>query len=470
MKLKYNQNGVTETIPLSTRKKQGKRLAIHHNDQNYYAPVVETDDPKASNLPIGLNGEIFAVQAQEPPEITAVNVAPSSVAVMQGQSATATVSAIGNDAVTGLSYGLSGAPTWITISDDLILIRPSDNDLGVAQVQVYAQDTGSDAMSAAIFAAEAKLRPIIESLSVIPPAVTVMQGQSATASVSAVANEAVGSVQYSLGDAPNWLTLNNDVIVMEPTDNDLGTATVDVFARDINSSASAATQFVASAEARPKITDIILPTNSSTAYLLAGYSVTATVKTEGAVTGVALSTTSSSPDWVTVTNRRINISPPAGTSLGTYNYTLQATASNAETFSKVFSVTVTKARSYLFYRGGNEYAVVEKGSGGATVPASLEISGHTNVSISVSGYAPGYEPTIKDITPNGHGDMTTFTLNFVYNKDSITTTAGAECYSYITVLENETLKSYNTLDFRWDNLAQANATAISRVYRIRGNT
>lgn len=336
MKLKYNQNGVTETIPLSTRKKQGKRLAIHHNDQNHYAPVVPTDDPKASNLPVGVNGEIFAVQAQEPPEVTAVNVAPSSVAVMQGQSATATVSAIGNDAITGLSYGLSGAPTWITISDDLILIQPSDNDLGFANVQVYAQDTGSDAMSAAILRAEAKLRPIIESLSIIPPAVTVQQGQSAIAGISAVANEAVTGLSYSLNGASSWVNLNGDVIQMNPTDNDLGSNTVDVIAYDTNSSASAATQFVATAALRPIIESVSV--NPPTVAAIQGESTTATISAVAneAVTGLSYSL-DGNPDWMNLSDSVILMTPTENDSgsavMTVFAYDTNSSASAATQFT-----------------------------------------------------------------------------------------------------------------------------------------
>ena len=308
MKLKYNQNGVTESIPLSTRKRQGKRLAIHHDEQNYYAPVVPADDSKASNLPVGVNGEIFAVQAQEPPEITSVNVAPSSVAVMQGQSATATVSAIGNEAVTGLSYGLSGAPTWITISDDVILIEPSDNDLGFANVQVYAQDTGSDAMSAAILRAEAKLRPIIESLSVIPPTVTVQQGQSAIAGISAIANEAVTGLSYSLNGASSWVNLNGDSIIAAPTDNDTGSAVMTVFAYDTNSSASAATQFTATAALRPIISSVSV--NPPTVAVAQGDTTSATISAVAneAVTGLSYSL-DGAPSWMNLSDSVILMTP-----------------------------------------------------------------------------------------------------------------------------------------------------------------
>lgn len=341
MKLKYNIDGSTESIPLATRKKPGKRLAIHQDGQNYYAPVVPADDPKASKLPVGVNGEVFAVQAQEPPEISAVNVAPSSVAVMQGQSATATVTALTNDAVTGLSYGLSGAPTWITISDDLILIQPSDNDLGIANVQVYAQDTGSDAMSSAILRAEAKLRPIIESLSVIPPAVTVQQGQSAVATVSAVANEAVMGLSYSIDGSPAWVTLADDSIVVAPTDNDTGNAVMTVFAYDTNSSASAATTFNATATLRPIISSVSV--NPPTVAAVLGESTEATISAVAneAVTGLSYSL-DGAPSWMNLSGSVI-VMTPADTDSGSAAVTVTAhdTGSTAHA-STVFTAQAKK--------------------------------------------------------------------------------------------------------------------------------
>ena len=397
MKLKYNQSSVTETIPLSTHKKQGKRLAIHHNGQNFYAPVVPTNDPKASNLPVGVNGEIFAVQAQEPPEVTAVNVAPSSVAVMQGQSATATVSAVGNDAVTGLSYGLSGAPTWITISDDLILIQPSDNDLGIANVQVYAQDTGSDAMSAAILRAEAKLRPIIQSLSVVPPAVTVQQGQSAVATVSAVANEAVTGLSYSLNGASSWLTLTDNSIIVAPTDNDLGSNTVDVIAYDTNSSASAATQFVATAALRPIISSVSV--NPPTVAAAQGESTTATISAvaNAAVTGLSYSL-EGQPSWMNLSGSVILMTPTENDS-GSAAVTVTAydtgSTAHAETVFNAEAILLPKILTFTTLTDlsnvqitSEEFTTIQlQAQGNEAVSSIIYSSPNDNVYISSS---PGY--------------------------------------------------------------------------------
>ena len=325
MKLKYNFNGQTETVPFSTRKPQGKRLVIHHNDQNHYAKVVPTDDPHASNLPVGINGEIFAAQSMPPPEIYEVNVAPSAVAVMQGQSAVATVTAVANEAVAGLSYSLTNPPTWITISDDLILIQPSDNDLGVANVEVIARDTVSDVSLSAALLAEAKLRPIIESLSVIPPTVSAIQGESTTATISAVTNEAVTGLSFALDGEPSWMNLNGSVILMTPTQNDSGSAAVTVLARDSNSSASAATIFNAEVKEAPQIISFTTnPANIASLCLTAEYTKTVTLQAEGneAVEDIIYS----SPDSnVTISGNRATIKAPSSVNVGE-QFTLTFTA------------------------------------------------------------------------------------------------------------------------------------------------
>ena len=289
MKLKYNFNGMTNEIPLTSKKPAGKRLTVRHNGQNYYAGLVETSDASASNLHAKFNGLELAVQQQTPPQITDLTITPPTLAAMQGQSATATITAVPNDQVAGLSFSLDNPPTWITISDDVILIEPSDNDLGQFVVNVYANDIGSDASTSAPFVAEALLRPIIGSLTVLPPAVTVQQGQSATAGISAIANEAVTGLSYSLGGASSWVNINGNVIQMTPTDNDLGDNTVNVVAYDVNSSASAATTFVATATLRPIINAVTANPDAVTVNQGQSAFVTLSADANAAVAGLSYS-------------------------------------------------------------------------------------------------------------------------------------------------------------------------------------
>ena len=74
------------------------------------------------------------------------------------------------------------------MSDDSIVVAPTDNDLGNAVMSVFAYDTNSSASAATQFNATAKLRPIISSVSVNPSTVAVYTGQTATATISAVIN------------------------------------------------------------------------------------------------------------------------------------------------------------------------------------------------------------------------------------------------------------------------------------------
>lgn len=322
MKLKYNHNGETESIPLSSIKPEGKRLAVHHNDQNFYAPLVDAGDATASNLRTVFKGEMLAVSQMQMPEVTNILIEPPTVAVMQGQSATAIVSATANEAVAGLSYSIAHNPTWITISDECILIQPSDNDLGEAIVEVIAKDTGSNASMSAAFVAEALLRPIISSLSIAPPAVTVGQGQSATALIEAEANAAVTGLSYSLDGAPDWVTNDNDTIWVEPTTNDLGTSTVNVVAYDTNSSASAATNFVATAEMIPQIYGVMA--SPSTVAVEQGETTVVTISADynAAVTSIEYSLTDA-PSWMTISGNLITCAPTAS-DLGTVTVTVTA--------------------------------------------------------------------------------------------------------------------------------------------------
>ena len=296
-----------------------EKLVIYHNNQRYYFPL--------SVLP----------------QITDLTITPPTLAAMQGQSATATITAMTNEQVTGLSYSLGNTPTWITISDDVILIQPSDNDLGQAVVQVYARDTGSDASASAPFIAEALLRPIIESLYVIPPAVTVQQGQSATAGISAVANAAVTGLSYSIGGNSSWVNLNGDVIEMNPTDNDLGDNTVNVVAFDTNSSASAATQFVASAALRPIINAVTA--NPAAVTVNQGQSATVTLSADvnAAVTGLSYSL-ADAPSWMTLSNDVITVAP-TDNDLGSVTVTATARDTNSTAQASATFTAVAEAPS-----------------------------------------------------------------------------------------------------------------------------
>lgn len=390
MKLKYNFNGQTETVPFSTRKPQGKRLAIHHNDQNHYAKVVPTDDPHASNLPVGINGEIFAAQSMPPPEIYEVNVAPSAVAVMQGQSAVATVTAVANEAVAGLSYSLTNPPTWITISDDLILIQPSDNDLGVANVEVIARDTVSDVSLSAALLAEAKLRPIIESLSILPPTVSAIQGESTTATISAVANEAITGLSFALDGEPSWMNLNGSVILMTPTQNDSGSAAVTVLARDSNSSASASTVFNAEVKSPLIITDLTLNNVRAT---IGSYNY-ATIGYEGSEAIQDVTYTVDTELETTLTGDKLQF---VAREVKDYPCTITATdATETATFTKVFQIQAKKTISLS--TGNGSYTTETVSSSSSTTIKTANCTSTVNVSST---------DTVPPLTLSGSGQVPT---------------------------------------------------------------
>ena len=63
MKLKYNYKGETHEIPLTTDKPQGKRLAVRHDNQTYYAPFVDTSNFAASDLHIVFGGDTLALSS-----------------------------------------------------------------------------------------------------------------------------------------------------------------------------------------------------------------------------------------------------------------------------------------------------------------------------------------------------------------------------------------------------------------------
>ena len=64
MKLKYNHDGQTDEIQLYEAKPEGKSLAIHWDDMNYYAALVEPESSLASDIPI-FYGEKFAVAKEK---------------------------------------------------------------------------------------------------------------------------------------------------------------------------------------------------------------------------------------------------------------------------------------------------------------------------------------------------------------------------------------------------------------------
>lgn len=59
-KFKYNFSGATEEILLATYKPPCKRLAICHNNEPYYTPLVDANDETASPLRVTFDGRIYS--------------------------------------------------------------------------------------------------------------------------------------------------------------------------------------------------------------------------------------------------------------------------------------------------------------------------------------------------------------------------------------------------------------------------
>lgn len=417
-----------------------EKLVIYHNNQRYYFPL--------SVLP----------------QITDLTITPPTLAAMQGQSATATVTALANEQVTGLSYSLENPPTWITISDDVILIQPSDNDLGQAVVQVYARDTGSDASASAPFVAEALLRPIIESLYVIPPAVTVQQGQSATAGISAVANAAVTGLSFSLNGASSWVSLNGDVIEMNPTDNDLGDNTVNVVAFDTNSSASAATQFVATAALRPIINAVIANPNSVTVNQGQSAFVTLSADANAAVTGLSYSL-ANAPTWMTLGGDVITIAP-TDNDLGSVTVTatardINSSAEASTTFvaaaeapsAQINDISITPAALNTTVDGTKYATLTADVSGNAQISfRQLEGAEKSWITVAADGLAT-LKPTAVGMATAGthslqveaYGGGATFVKTFLVNVSKATATLSTSPTSYILYSGSGTGNDYPTV-------------------------
>lgn len=63
MKIKYIHHGEPKVIPLTDTKPAGKRVAVRHDGQNFYAPLVASDADNASPLSITFDGGTYSLAA-----------------------------------------------------------------------------------------------------------------------------------------------------------------------------------------------------------------------------------------------------------------------------------------------------------------------------------------------------------------------------------------------------------------------
>lgn len=61
MRFKYNHGGETHELALTTDRPSGKRFAVRHNDEIYYAPLVDTNSANASALRVTFGGGVYAL-------------------------------------------------------------------------------------------------------------------------------------------------------------------------------------------------------------------------------------------------------------------------------------------------------------------------------------------------------------------------------------------------------------------------
>lgn len=256
---KYKIGGVSDAA-LATLKE--KILAYNANLPAVDKAVFVADDGESPLTGITA-AQYTYVAAQDisldsVPIIYDILMTPETLNVMQQQFTTATVTAVTNEFVSDLTFELQDAPAWVSMVENVIRVQPTDNELGATIITVVAKDTGSNEQTAAQFTVNVRARPIINSAAVTPATVNAIQGTTETATITAVANEAVQSLTYELEDAPAWITNDEDIILISPTENDLGTVTVSAVVKDAHSSAQANTEFVANAKLRPVISSVAM--------------------------------------------------------------------------------------------------------------------------------------------------------------------------------------------------------------------
>lgn len=339
-KRRYKISGVSEA---AFNNLKDKILAFNDNVPEEAKTVFVSDDGEGEMKGIAAAlwslVEDEAINLEFTPEILSVSVDPPTLSVTQGQSAVAIVSASGNEDVTSIIYTLSGAPSWMSVTDDSINVAPSENDLGTAVVTVIAADTGSDAQASTEFVAEAKIQPVISSVAVSPATVASFTTATMpeTATITAVANEGVQSLTYELENAPDWVTNDGNIIYVAPRSS-AATATVTAIAKDADNSVLASTTFVAMVENPVKITAVTQtaegwPVNSTdTIDVYRGGSRAISLKASGSG-GTNVTTryeVETNCDWITATNvdspwcGEIHLTPAESIATGNYPLTVKA--------------------------------------------------------------------------------------------------------------------------------------------------
>lgn len=326
--------------------------------------------------------------------------------------------AIGNSKVQGIELSLTDSPEWIWLEDNYIYSTPSDNDQGIATINVIAKDTGSTAQAETTFIAEARLRPIISNITITPSSCEVTQGETATATIAATANSAVTGISYEIDDSPSWITNTDDIIYMSPKGNDLGSVTTTVIAKDTGSSARAETIFSATAIAsiEPEITGITAnPTTVTMYHYSPPATVTLTAEHNEAATGITYSVDLPEHLLATVEGATISFLP---THDPEYNITKTATiTAHDETgrasYSTEYNVYLAKEQTILTLNP-SQLSLGTKGSGYATITTNLWASSY-NEGNNVLFYFEG--KTVKNATVTGGRTGTnTGTISIRYSR------------------------------------------------------
>ncbi len=275
---------------------------------------------------------------------TVVDTAPviseiADISMTDSQTRTVTVTATDADGDT-ISLSLQSAHRFVSISGNIITVKPSTSDVGTHTVTVKATANGkTDTESFTVTVSQT----IIDSPPVLTPQPDITINHTETKTLAVTATDPDGdAITVSLASyTPDFVTIQsisaNSTILIKPALSDVGTHNVGIYA-DANGKRAVDVFKITILEeiidAAPVISAI--PNVSMFDSHTRAVTVTASDR-EGDTITLSLQ---SSPDFVTLSDNIIAIKP-AKTDIGTYTVTVQATA-NGKSDTQSFKVIVAK--------------------------------------------------------------------------------------------------------------------------------
>ncbi len=259
------------------------------------------------------------------------------MAMTDSQTRTVTVTATDTDGDT-VSLSLQSSPNFVSISGNIITVKPSTSDVGTHTVTVKATANGkSDTESFEITV----IKTAIDVAPIISEIVDISMTDSQTRTVTVTATDPDGdTISLSLQSAPRFVSITGDTITIKPNMSDIGTHTVTVQAvsngkTDTESFTVTVSQTIV--DSPPVLTpqpDITL--NHTETKTLA---VTATDPDGDTIT---VSLASYTPDFVTIQSVPGNYTiliKPALSDVGTHDIGIYADA-NGKRAVDVFKITI----------------------------------------------------------------------------------------------------------------------------------